>query len=83
MTDKPTPDQLQFYADYYGQVEGKIRYCGTKDGFPMFKVMREDGIELTLELSRDEEGNGPGFMFIGAKEPEWLLWQRRMSAQSH
>ena len=73
-----------FYHDYYSQVCGSISFTGmSSDDFPMFKVVREDGVTLTLELSRDEEGNGPGFMFIDAKEPEWMLWQRKMSGQSH
>ena len=32
-------------------------------GWPTFLVEMPDGNHMTLEVSQDEEGNGPGFIF--------------------
>lgn len=37
--------------------------------WPRFTAVLADGREVTLELSQDEEGNGPGWMF-GLEFPE-------------
>jgi hypothetical protein len=37
--------------------------CG-EDGWPTFLVRTAYGECLKLQISQDEEGNGPGFMFI-------------------
>jgi hypothetical protein len=46
---------------YYKTLEGRtIKKTGvTRDGFPFFVL--DDGTQC--EISRDEEGNGPGFLF--------------------
>ena len=54
-----------FYHDYYSQVRGSIRFTGmSSDGFPRFEVIQGNLERLHLELSCDEEGNRPGFLFI-------------------
>ena len=67
--------------DYYKQLEGFTikKYLGTTteediDGFPQFLVSngKED---ILLEISKDPEGNGGGFMFIS----NWyggIKWER-------
>jgi hypothetical protein len=47
-------------------VDKKIVKVGvTKDDFPFFEL--DDGTKV--EISRDEEGNGPGFLF-GLPKPQ-------------
>ena len=60
----------KFYADYYGTLVGatitKVTVSESDDeghSWPKFAVTLKDGTKLELELSQDEEGNGPGFMF--------------------
>ena len=62
----------EFYRRYYQQLLGAtiITYEGFTrdeytdgDGFPMFKVRFKDGTYGLIEISRDEEGNGGGFIF--------------------
>ena len=60
----------KFYADYYGSLVGatitKVTISDDDDegnSWPQFDVTLKDGTKLELELSQDEEGNGPGFMF--------------------
>ena len=58
---------------YYSQLKGAtiVRveifdddlFSGTDANWPVFVVKFEDGTMGELQLSRDEEGNGPGFMF--------------------
>ena len=59
-----------FYADYYGSLVGatitKVTISDDDEegnSWPQFYVTLKDGTKLELELSQDEEGNGPGFMF--------------------
>ena len=72
-------ERTKFYNEYYGQLNGpcNLKFLGvSEDGFPQFHVERlADGIpandrNLYLELSQDEEGNGPGFLFIGTNKLE-------------
>lgn len=58
--------------DYYKQLEGyKIsKFLGVTteediDGFPQFLLTKKGYEDIMIEISRDEEGNGGGFMFIG------------------
>ena len=59
--------------EYYKQLEGAqiVKYHGIKgsdeytDGFPTFTVRMKNGEVLKIEVSRDEEGNDGGFLFIG------------------
>ena len=56
---------------YYGQLKGfaisdvDFAYCkDTESYFPTF-IMKKKGYEtFKVEVSRDEEGNGGGFLFI-------------------
>ena len=34
------------------------------DPFPSYTMTTKDGTKLRVEVSRDEEGNGGGFLFI-------------------
>lgn len=54
-----------FYARYYGSMLGGTitKVGGGSDGFYWFEVTMPDGRKFTCEISRDEEGNGPGFLF--------------------
>ena len=38
------------------------------DPFPVFTMTLADKTERQVEVSRDEEGNGGGFLFISTKE---------------
>lgn len=54
----------QFYRRYYAALEGST--IVSVDGgaeFPAFTVRTPAGDVFTVEVSRDEEGNGPGFLF--------------------
>lgn len=68
-------DDRNFYQDYYGQLKGyKVKSfdgmieddLGGKP-FPRFTLTNGKN-EVLLEVSRDEEGNGGGFLFISNKE---------------
>jgi hypothetical protein len=67
---KTPTNRSNFYQRYYGSmVGGRITGTGTtKDGFHFFEVEMPDGKKLKCEISRDEEGNGPGFLF-GLENP--------------
>ena len=57
--------------DYYGQLVGMtIIKSGITEGdeyeagFPFFILQAKDGDKVKIEVSKDEEGNGGGFLFI-------------------
>jgi len=59
------------FDDYYKQLEGYTikQYSGTTedaygDGFPQFVLTKQGHPTLYIEVSRDPEGNGGGFLFI-------------------
>ena len=61
---------IKFYKNYYGSLVGATITKATVskaddegNSWPTFNVTLKDGTKLELELSQDEEGNGPGFMF--------------------
>ena len=66
-----------WHEKYYAQLTGaKIQRVavladedGCDSGWPTLKVVLTNGKKVTLEVSRDEEGNGPGFIF-GLPQPE-------------
>lgn len=66
-----------FYDRYYSALDGAtiVKFEGVKDdifgakGFPTFSVRLRNGSEGLIEISRDEEGNGGGFIF-GLPLPE-------------
>lgn len=67
----PTPTSgSNFYQRYYGSmVGGTITKTGTSgEGFHFFEVRMPDGRKFKCEISQDEEGNGPGFLF-GLENP--------------
>ena len=58
--------------EYYKQLEGfKItKFLGVttedyNDGFPQFVLTKKGFTDVMIEVSRDPEGNGGGFLFIG------------------
>lgn len=58
----------KFYSAYYSQLEGcTITHTRVKneDGllWPVLTITAPDGEVFSIEVSRDEEGNGPGFLF--------------------
>lgn len=55
---------------YYSQLIGGTvtNFVLDEDDYPTFTLMMPNNQEFTLELSRDPEGNGPGFGFIGEVE---------------
>ena len=62
----------QFWEDYYGQLVGAVITgfgiveeddYGISDYWPCFIVKLITGEEIQIELSSDEEGNAPGFLF--------------------
>ena len=65
--------ELDYFGKYYGdlvgakvlsfdgmQDEGEIGYG---DGFPTFTVLFKNGEKGKIQISRDPEGNGGGFIF--------------------
>jgi len=57
-----------YYQQLVGSVITKFEFNEDEDAlcpFPCFTVRDKDGRDLTIEVSRDEEGNGGGFLFIG------------------
>lgn len=57
-------EEQRFLAAYYAVLKGAV--IVDVDGgaeFPRLVVKTTQGEELIVEVSRDEEGNGPGFLF--------------------
>lgn len=67
-----------FYDRYYSQLEGaKItRFYGLNEGFPTFEVELENCQIIRIEISRDPEGNGGGFIF-GLNQPDMSDWTKK------
>lgn len=67
-------NQLDFFTKYYGQLKGwTITNVTIKEendyGWPQYWPVLElehskTGNKATIEVSSDEEGNEPGFLFI-------------------
>lgn len=63
------------FDDYYKQLEGYTidKFLGVTDddddwgtdGFPQFRLTKAGHETFIIEVSRDPEGNGGGFLFIG------------------
>lgn len=54
------------FNNYYKQLEGFTvkEFLGmSEDGFPQF-ILTNKHEDIMIEVSRDEEGNGGGFLFI-------------------
>ena len=58
-----TPD-AEWTKDYLKPLVGaKVAFVSaTPDGFPIIHMLKGDE-HYKLEISQDEEGNGPGFIF--------------------
>lgn len=71
MREKYEKRAEEFYRRYYRQLVGStiIEFVGVNggdsfnEGFPCFKVRFKDGTYGLIEISRDPEGNGGGFLF--------------------
>jgi hypothetical protein len=75
--DESTITSDNFYEYYYRHLIGcKITAVGMNaEGFPYFVIIDNDGNRQTIEISQDEEGNGPGFLF-GLPNPYDYYQQR-------
>jgi hypothetical protein len=69
-----------FYDRYYVQLEGATihSYVGMNEEFPTFDVKLKNGQIVRLEVSRDPEGNGGGFLF-GLLQPDMSDWDKRQA----
>jgi hypothetical protein len=66
------------FDDYYKQLEGYTidKFLGVTDededyptdGFPQFRLTKAGYATIIIEVSRDPEGNGGGFLFIGESD---------------
>lgn len=67
-----------FYDRYYSQLEGATihYYVGMNEEFPTFDVTLSNGKIVRLEVSRDPEGNGGGFIF-GLNQPDMSDWDKK------
>jgi len=60
------------FDDYYKQLNGFtiVKYLGSEDDmyggepFPRFLLRKKGYADIMIEVSRDPEGNGGGFLFI-------------------
>lgn len=60
-----------YFQRYYAQLEGAriVKFLGMRDddfggeSFPAFQVIDSAGESWEIEISRDPEGNGGGFIF--------------------
>ena len=66
MTNYARHGREDYWPDYYGQlVGGKIlQFWMNDDGYPSFEIAHPRFGLLIIEVSRDPEGNDPGFLFI-------------------
>ena len=78
MANKYAERGREFYRRYYRQLEGAtiIQFVGMNedeyssgDGFPCFKVKLRNNNYALIEISKDPEGNGGGFIF-GLSAPD-------------
>jgi hypothetical protein len=70
-----------FYNRYYKQLEGAkiVRYYGMSEGeFPTFEVELSNYQIIKIEISRDPEGNGGGFVF-GLDHPDMADWDKKQA----
>jgi hypothetical protein len=72
-----------FHDRYYKQLEGATitKFDGVieitdGEGFPAFQVTLANGQVIDLEVSRDPEGNGGGFLF-GLPFPDMTDWEKK------
>jgi hypothetical protein len=92
--DKWEARSREFYKRYYNQLVGSTiiefvgmnlsdedKRLGMGPEFPCFKVRLKDGTYGLIEVSRDEEGNGGGFIF-GLPLPNMDDYDKRHSIPS-
>ena len=74
----------KWFREYYGQLEGYTisTFDGMQDtdgvgedGFASFVLHKAGHPTLRVEVSKDEEGNGGGFMFISEYKSNVLLME--------
>ena len=68
-----------FHTRYYKQLEGAkiVLFYGMSEGeFPTFEVELDNCQIVKIEISRDPEGNGGGFIF-GLNHPDMSDWDKR------
>ncbi len=72
MTNYERHGSDEYWQDYYGQLEGaKItKFWMGDDGYPTFGLVHPKLGALVIEVSRDPEGNDPGFLFISDGKEE-------------
>jgi|TARA_B100001093_G_scaffold248989_1_gene238422 hypothetical protein len=72
MTNYERHGSDDYWQDYYGQLEGaKItKFWMSDDGYPTFGLVHPKLGALVIEVSRDPEGNDPGFLFISDGKEE-------------
>jgi len=71
-----------FHTRYYKQLEGAkiVRFYGMSEGeFPTFEVELDNCQIVKIEISRDPEGNGGGFIF-GLNHPDMSDWDKKGAA---
>lgn len=63
-------EHAKWITEYYGALlggtitkVGSRRQAGDNEAFPFFEVTKPNGEVYEVEVSQDEEGNGPGFLF--------------------
>jgi hypothetical protein len=60
-------DMKKYYQQLIGATITSFEFNNDGDGldpFPCYTVQDKEGNILNIEISRDEEGNGGGFLFI-------------------
>ena len=74
-----------FHERYYKQLEGATinKFIGMAgedeyDQFPTFEVTLSNGQIARIEVSRDPEGNGGGFLF-GLLNPNMSDWDKKQA----
>ena len=74
-----------FYTRYYKQLEGAkiVDFYGMSEdedgeGFPTFVVELPNCQIIKIEISRDPEGNGGGFIF-GLNHPDMSDWDKKQA----
>ena len=77
LKDSHVHTMTEWNKAYYGQLVGAeivSLTIGVDEDFgefwPTFEVVLRDGTKRSIELSKDEEGNGPGFLF-GLDAPDY------------
>jgi hypothetical protein len=71
MPNSPAAAKTEWLLSYYSELMG---YTVTKisiqhddedmfDAWPQIKMTHPTKPDITIEVSRDQEGNGPGFLF--------------------